>query len=394
MPSYRYLIVGGGMSAAAAAEAVRDTDPDGEIGLVGVEDVAPYDRPPLSKGLWFGKDPTEVFRALPDDGLTLHLGRRVADIDLEQHVAIDERGERYGYERLLLATGSRPRTIAGVEAGGSVVYYRTLADYRHVRARAGEGTRVCVIGSGFIGQEMAAGLRSAGCEVTYAFPHDAVGSQRFPPGLARSLSNLYREHGVEVAPQRRLTSTARRGERLELRFDDGSNGEADLVVIGVGVEPNDGVAARAGLPVRDGIVVDEMLRAGRADVFACGDVARFRQPDLGLELRIEHEDNALSMGRHAGRAMAGRLEPYRHLPFFYSDLFDQGYEAVGRIDASLATVEDWREENREGVVYYLDGDRVRGVLLWNVFGKVDDARALIGLDEPVTAEGLRGRIGP
>lgn len=392
MPDYPYLIVGGGMSAAAAVQAIHELDPDEPIGLIGAEDVAPYDRPPLSKGLWFGDDEEVVRHELPEDALALHLGRHVREVDLAGRTVIDERGGRFGYERLLLATGSRPRHLEGAEPGERILYYRTLADYHAVRERARPGARVAVVGGGFIGEELAAGLCEAGCEVTLAFPQAAIGGHRFPPALARSLSAMYRERGIEVAPGRRLRGAREEDDSVTLAFDDGSRLRADFAVIAVGVEPNVELARRAGLEVDDGVVVDEALRAGREDVFACGDIARFFQPDLGVRLRVEHEDHAHSSGRLAGRAMAGDVQPYRHLPFFYSDLFDQGYEAVGRVDSSLRMVEDWREPQREGVVYYLDGPRVRGVLLWNVFGRVDEARALIGLGEDVADEGLRGRI--
>jgi 3-phenylpropionate/trans-cinnamate dioxygenase ferredoxin reductase component len=153
--------------------------------------------------------------------------------------------------------------------------------------------------------------------------------------------------------------------------------ECDFVVFGVGVQPRTGLAAQAGLAVDNGIVVDEHLRTSAPDVFAAGDVARFPSAALGRPVRVEHEDAALSMGAAAGRIMAGSEEAYAHLPFFYSDLFDLGYEAVGILDARLETVVSWRKPFREGVVYYLDGDRVVGVLLWGIFGQVDAARALV-----------------
>jgi NADPH-dependent 2,4-dienoyl-CoA reductase/sulfur reductase-like enzyme len=156
----------------------------------------------------------------------------------------------------------------------------------------------------------------------------------------------------------------------------------DIVVAGLGIQPNVELAEQAGLRVDNGIVVDELLRTSAPDIFAAGDVANFANPALGIRMRVEHEDNANSMGAAAGRAMAGQGTPYTHLPFFYSDLFALGYEAVGELDPRLDVVSDWKEPFREGVVYYLKDGRVRGVLLWNIFGKVDAARALIG--KPLT----------
>jgi NADPH-dependent 2,4-dienoyl-CoA reductase/sulfur reductase-like enzyme len=153
------------------------------------------------------------------------------------------------------------------------------------------------------------------------------------------------------------------------------------------------LAEAAGLPTEDGVAVDDRLRAGHRDIHAAGDVASVQSPVLGRRVRIEHEDSALAMGRFAGRAMAGADDgPYTHLPFYYSDLFDLGYEAVGDLDPRLQTVADWKTPFREGVVYYLDGGRVRGVLLWNTWGQVDAARKLLAEPGPFTAANLKGRL--
>jgi NADPH-dependent 2,4-dienoyl-CoA reductase/sulfur reductase-like enzyme len=161
---------------------------------------------------------------------------------------------------------------------------------------------------------------------------------------------------------------------------------------GAGIEPNVDLARKAGLAVENGIVVDELLRTSHPDIYAAGDVASFHNPALGKRIRVEHEDNANTMGKAAGRNMAGSAEPYRHLPFFYSDLFEFGYEAVGELDSRLETFADWKQPNKEGVVYYLREGRVRGVLLWNVWGKVDAARELIASPGPFSADSLKGRL--
>jgi len=166
----------------------------------------------------------------------------------------------------------------------------------------------------------------------------------------------------------------------------------DGVAAGIGIQPNVELAGMAGLEVGNGILVDQFLRTNHPDIFSAGDVASFYNPALGKRIRVEHEDNALTMGRLAGRNMAGELEPYHHLPFFYSDLFELGYEAVGELDARLETVADWRDPFKEGVVYYLSEGRVRGVLLWNVWERVGAARALIAEPGPFRAEDLKGAI--
>jgi NADPH-dependent 2,4-dienoyl-CoA reductase/sulfur reductase-like enzyme len=393
MPEYRYLVVGGGMTGDAACKGIRSVDPDGSIGLVGDEADPPYARPPLTKGLWLGKDEGSIWRGTADEGVELHLGRTVVALDLDARTATDDRGDVYGYERLLLATGGRARELPGAPEG--VVHFRTLADYRALRAAAAAGARVVVVGGGFIGSELAAALSANGCAVTMVFPEQAIGARLYPADLAQSVTEYYRGRGVEVAAGARVASTERTGDGFRVTTEAGAALDADAVVAGLGIVARDELAAAAGLAVDDGIPVDDRGRVGgRDDVFAAGDVARFPSPDLGRALRIEHEDHAKSHGRQVGRNMAGADEPYDHLPFFYSDLFDLGYEAVGELDARLETVAEWVEPYRQGVVCYRDGDgRPRGLLLWDVWGKVDAARALIRAGAPVAGGELRELLG-
>jgi len=198
--------------------------------------------------------------------------------------------------------------------------------------------------------------------------------------------------GVEVLARRKVTNLVVKGLDYEVHADGEPPREVDAVVAGLGIVPETELAAAAGLEVDDGIVVDERLMTSDPAVFAAGDVARFPVPALGGRIRVEHEDNAVSMGRAAGRAMAGDDSPYTHLPFFYSDLFDLGYEAVGALDPRGEVVADWKVPLREGVVYYLTAGRVRGILLWNTWGQVDAARALIAEPGPFRPADLLGRL--
>ena len=179
---------------------------------------------------------------------------------------------------------------------------------------------------------------------------------------------------------------------VDLTLSDGNNLHVDAVVAGLGVTPNTALAEQAGLKVDNGVVVDAWLRSSDPDIWAAGDVANFHNAALDTRLRVEHENAAISMGHHAGRVMSGADDAYTTLPFFYSDLFDLGYEAVGLLDERLDVVENWTQPYREGVVYYLDNGRVRGVLLWNVWGQVEAARALIAERGPHDAESVRGRL--
>jgi 3-phenylpropionate/trans-cinnamate dioxygenase ferredoxin reductase component len=393
VPDYRYLIVGGGMTGDAACRGIRDQDPDGSIGLIGDEPDPPYSRPPLSKGLWQGKDEAAIWRGTRELGVSLHLGRRVVGVEPQAHRVVDDLGERHGYERLLFATGGRPRRLPG-DAGDEVIYFRGIADYRRLRALATPGSSFAVLGGGFIGSELAAALRSVGCEVTIAFPEAGIAARVFPADLSDSVNELYRSHGVEVVAGELVDRVERQGAKLSVVLRSGRTVEVDGVVAGLGLEPATELAEAAGLAVSDGIVVDELGRADGADLFAAGDVARFPAAVLGAELRVEHEDQANSHGRAVGANMAGAGTPYRHLPFFYSDLFELGYEAVGEVDSRHDTVAEWDEPYRKGVVAYLDpAGRVRGVLLVDVWGRVDAATELIADGGRIDSASLRALIG-
>lgn len=387
MAGFDYVVIGGGMAGHAAAQGIRRVDGAGSVAILGEEPERPYARPPLSKALWRGQEEGSIW--LPEvDGVTLRTGVRVTAIDRAAHRVELEGGEAVEYRKLLLATGGAPRRLPG--APDEVIHFRTVADFRRLRALP-VGRRVVVIGGGFIGSEVSSALADAGYQVTLAFPEEAIGARTFPRELGLHLNGYYAEHGVDVLPGVRISAVERRGEGFAVRTGAGEL-RADLVVAGLGIVPNDALARGAGLDVDDGIVVDASLRTRDPDVFAAGDVARFWNPALGRLVRVEHEDNANRMGMEAGRSMAGADVTYHHLPFFYSDLFDLGYEAVGLVDARLETVADWQEPFRRGVVYYLADGRVRGVMTWGAFGKLDAARALVAEPGPHRAADLRGRI--
>ena len=377
MRETRYLIVGGGMTADAACTGIREVDPGGRITVVSDEAHPPYARPPLSKALWTGKEEGTIWRATEQHGAELQLRRRIAALDLDARRATDDQGETYSYERLLLATGGRPRRLPF--GGDEVIYYRTLDDYRRLRALASAGARFVVIGGGFIGSEIAAALTTNGHPVTMVFPEAGIGARIFPADLSAFVTDYYRAHDVEVLTGASVTAIERAAGKVRVETGDGRVLESDAVVAGLGIAPRTELAEAAGLVVSDGIVVDDRGRVhGRDDVFAAGDVARFPVAALGGTMRVEHEDHAKTHGRHVGANMAGADEAYDHLPFFYSDLFDLGYEAVGELDSRLRTIADWTDVGHAGTVYYVDDEGTpRGVLLWNLFGRVEAARDLI-----------------
>lgn len=375
MASVPYVLVGGGMTAAAAAQAIRDADPTGGITLISSDAHPPYARPPLSKALWKGEPEESIWRGTDKLGVDLRLGRTAVAIDRTGKTVTLTDGEKISYGKLLLATGGTPRRLP--LATPQIIYFRTYDDYRRLRALAREKLRFLVLGGGFIGSEIAAALKLAGSDVTMLIPEQGIGARVFPADLAAFLVQYYGEKGVTVRTGEGLGSLGHGAGALQVKTTRGDMLTADVIVAGLGILPNVELAEQAGLRVENGIVVDEMLRTNDPNIYAAGDVANFFNPALNAHIRVEHEDNANTMGAAAGRAMAGQGEPYTHLPFFYSDLFDLGYEAVGELDSRLETVSDWKTPFREGVVHYLKDGRVRGVLNWNVWGQVDAARAQI-----------------
>jgi NADPH-dependent 2,4-dienoyl-CoA reductase/sulfur reductase-like enzyme len=370
-------------------------DRRGSIGLISAEEHPPYDRPPLSKSLWKEKPLESIWRQTASQNVTLHMGRTAKQIDPLNKRVTDDQGSIYAYGKLLLATGGTPRRLPF--GGDQIIYYRGVDDYQRLRALAATGQHFAVIGGGFIGSEVAAALAMNGKKVTMLFPESGIGARVFPPDLVAFLNNYYRENGVDVLTGHLVNGLEMQDGKAVLNVRDATSHVeqhlvADGVVAGIGILPNVDLAESAGLKVDHGIQVDPTLLTSHADIYAAGDVANFYNPALGKRMRVEHEDNSNTMGNLAGQAMAGRSIHYDHLPSFYSDLFDLGYEAVGEVDSRLESVADWKEPFREGVIYYLGGGRVRGVLLWNVWEQVDAARELIAEPGPFGPESLKGRL--
>jgi NADPH-dependent 2,4-dienoyl-CoA reductase/sulfur reductase-like enzyme len=388
MKRFDYLIAGGGMAAASAIKGIRQLDREGSIGLVGAEIDPPYDRPPLSKSLWKGKPLEAIW--MESDGAELILGRALVELKSSNHTLRCDDGTWLEYGQLLIATGGRPRRLPF--PASQVLYLHDLADYRALRASCAWARRFLVVGGGFIASEIAAALAELGKEVTMAFPEAGLASRILPNELSLFLNERFRAKGVELLCGDSLVSLESRAALQVAGCRSGRELAADVVVAGLGIEPNAELAVEAGLLVEDGIAVGPDLRTSEGEVFAAGDVASYRCEALGGRIRCEHEDNALAMGLAAGRNMAGAAEEYGRIPYFYSDLFDLGYEAVGEPDPEAETVVDWRRPFEEGTIYYLRGGRVRGVVLWNLRKRVSAARDLVASPLPLSARELSGRL--
>ncbi|NLA29814.1 MAG: FAD-dependent oxidoreductase, partial [Propionibacterium sp.] len=297
---------------------------------------------------------------------------------------------RIGYGKLLIATGSVPTQLHGA-SGDRFIAMRSLANYRRLRELVSADATAIVVGGGFIGTEIAAALAANGVAVTLIFPQEVLGSAVFPAVVADRFQTAYLDHGVTLVPGR-LADHAVVGAdgRPGVVLDDGSEYYASVVVAGLSAKPDLRLGSDAGLEVNRGIVVDEHLKTSDPVIWAAGDIAEYPDVILG-RTRIEHVDHAQTSGATAGRSMAGSEEIYDHTPFFWSDAFEIGWEAIGRLDARLDTEVVDLGEGRY-VVYYLDDkSRPVGVLLWGVWDSVDKARQILA-EAPTDRAELRGRI--
>ncbi|MFA6664975.1 MAG: FAD/NAD(P)-binding oxidoreductase [Armatimonadota bacterium] len=397
---YNYLIVGAGVAAAYAIEGIRDMDENGSILMIGNEEYFPYNRPPLSKKLWFGEkkvDDIFVYKEdfYIDNNVDILLGTQVKEIDSALRTVITDRGHSFDYDKLLLATGGTPRRleIPGADLEG-ICYYRYLDDYLKTRAKATAGKTAVVIGGGFIGSELAASLTKNGVQVTMIFPEDHIAQRVFPRSLALAVENLYLERNTLIFKGDVPVSFEKlNGGRYLTKTRNGKQFESDIVIVGAGIKPETELARLAGLEVGNGIIVNENLQTSNPFIYAAGDNAFFPYQALGANMRVEHWDNAIAQGRHAGWNMAGNNQAYDYMPFFFSDIFDFAYSAVGEVNAELSTFSDWEEEYKRGVIYYLQDYKVKGVMMVNIHGKIDDARRMIREGrEMIPLESLCGAI--
>ncbi|MCO6427268.1 NAD(P)/FAD-dependent oxidoreductase [Nitrosomonas communis] len=390
MKHHKYLIVGGGMAADSAIHGIRKVDPSGAIAMICEELHSPYDRPPLSKSLWKGAQFESIWRSQHNLDVALHIGKKIVNLDTANKTATDNTGNVYTYEKLLLATGGSVRRLP--DSDENVIYFRTVNDYHKLRELCERGTDFVVIGGGFIGSEIAAALAMNNKQVTMIFPEAGIGARVYPPALSEYLNNYYREKGITLHVSDTVKFIRKAGTKIIVTSKNGIEIAADGIVAGLGIQPNTDLAEQAGLTIDNGIIVDELLRTSNPDIYAAGDVANFYSTLLQKRMRVEHEDNANVMGEMAGRNMAGQSNPYHYQPFFYSDLFDLGYEAVGELDAGLDIVEDWKEPFHKGVIYYLREGHVSGVLLWNTWNQVETATQLIAEKAEHTRATLLDRI--
>ena len=394
MKEYKYIIIGGGMTGSSAAMGIRQRDPAGSIAMFTKEPHGPYNRPPLSKSLWGKGKLEDIMRPLDPYRVDLYLETKVARVVCEKKQIVVNDGEKYAYTKLLLATGGAPIQFPNLPQG--VIAYRTRADFEQLKAVAGQGKSIAVVGGGFIGSEIAAALTRNGCKVTMVFPEDGISARIFPANLSQFINDYYAQKGVTIKAHWLVNEITKEGNVYNVQIREVNTGEIenltfDKVVLGIGVKPEVALAEQAGLEINNGIRVTPTLQTADPDIYAAGDVANFYNPSLQTWTRVEHEDNANAMGMMAGMNMAGEAQKYEHFPFFYSDLFDLGYEALGELSSDHNIIEDWIEPFKKGTIFYLnDPGQIRGIIFWNLWGKIDEGRKLIAEGKTHQPEDLKG----
>ena len=378
-----FIIAGGGLAGAKAAETLREEGFEGCVVLIGAEPERPYERPPLSKEYLRGDAARESIYVHPEGfyaehDIELKLGRRAVELDLRERELVLDDGERLRYDRLLLATGAEPRRLAipGSELDG-VLYLRSVADCDVLRRRLDMGGSVVVVGAGWIGCEAAASARSRGLEVTVLDPHAVPLEHVLGPEVGAVYRDIHLDHGVRMRLGTGVERFEGAGAVERVRTSDGNVIDCDFVVVGVGVRPRIELAARAGLTVGDGILADERLHTEAPGVFAAGDVAGAQHPFYGERVRVEHWANALEQGPVAARNMLGRELAYGRLPYFFSDQYDVGMEYTGYARTWDRVVFRGDPATREFIAFWLDGDRVVAGMNVNVWDVVDPIQRLI-----------------
>ncbi len=377
-----FVIVGAGLAGARAAAALRGEGFDGRLVLIGDESERPYERPPLSKDYLRGELKKRPYvhpkGFYAEHEIELWTSTRVSGIDPGLRELLLEGDLRLGYDRLLLATGARPRRldVAGADLDG-IHYLRTVADSERIGERIESGQRLVVVGSGWIGAEIAASARQKGCEVTMLEMASLPLERTLGPEIGRIYLDLHRDHGVEFLPETTVERFEGNGSVERVITRDGASIETTFVVVGIGVAPRTGLIEHVGLRVNNGVVVDEKLQTSAPGIYAAGDVANARHPFYGRHIRVEHWANALNQGPAAAKNMLGMAEPYEEIPYFFSDQYETGMEYSGYAS-------DWDEVvfrgdtgDREFVSFWLKDERLVAGMNMNVWDVSDPIRDLI-----------------
>jgi 3-phenylpropionate/trans-cinnamate dioxygenase ferredoxin reductase subunit len=394
-----FVIVGASLAGAKAAEQLRADGFDGRIVLFGEEPHRPYERPSLSKDYLRGEadQPTWVHDSdyYAKHDIELRTRERVAEIDAGGSSLTLAGGETLGFDSLLLATGARPRRLDVPGADLDAVHeLRTVDDSDTLRARLRESAAVAVVGAGWIGCEVAASARQMGCDVTIIEPQSVPLERVLGLEVGDYYRRVHAEHGVRLLA-RDSVAAIEAGARYTVRTTNGEAIECDLVVVGVGVQPRDELAAAAGLEVSNGILVDAGLRTSVPTIFAAGDVANLAHPFYGQRVRVEHWAWAGDQGTAAGQSMLGQDVSFGKIPYFYSDQYDVGMEYRGHTPEGFDEV-DFRGDPAGGefLVFWLKDRIVQAAMNVNVWDRGDELEALLAARTPVDVAQLRDADAP
>jgi 3-phenylpropionate/trans-cinnamate dioxygenase ferredoxin reductase component len=380
METYQYLIIGGGLAGALAAANLRKVDAEGSLLLITAEPHLPYSRPPLSKAYLQGKkERQKVFYKSEtfyrENDIEVAQGVMATGLDPDGRTVTLDDGRRLQYDKLLLATGGSARRLPLPGSDLEHVFtLRTLEDSDHIREASGRGRRAVVMGGSFIGAEVSMSLAELGTRVTLIFPESRLMERIMPPAMSDYLRDMYTAHGVHLLPGTVAERLEGDGKLERVVLDNGQTLEADLCVMGVGIELNTDLARQAGLDLNDegAVLVDEYLRTGDPNIYAAGDIAAWNDLTFQRRLRVEHWDVARNTGARAGRNMAGEEEPYTELPYFFSDMFDLSLEVWGNLDRWDETVKRGSLDEGSFAFYYFDEGQLTGVL---AVERPDDERA-------------------
>jgi 3-phenylpropionate/trans-cinnamate dioxygenase ferredoxin reductase subunit len=399
MATDRFVIVGASLAGASAATALRDGGFGGEITLIGAEDRLPYSRPGLSKGYLRGQERFEDQLVNPAEeyarrNIAVHTGTRATRVDPGARVVELEGGERVPYDRLLVTTGGRHRAlrVPGADLAG-VFQLRTVEECDRIRAAARKGARAVVIGMGFIGSEVTASLRQMGVDVAAIDGHPVPLARVLGPEVGEVLAAIHRDHGVDLALGDSVAAIEGAGRVERVRTGKGRVLACDLVVAGVGIEPNQELLAQAGARVDNGVLVDAHCRTSLPDVYAAGDVANHEHPLFG-RLRVEHWNNGLHHGRAAARAMLGGTEPYDYVHSFWSDQYEHLIEYVGWASTWDRLVFRGLPEGRKFLAFYLKDGVLRAAMGLDRGGDPEDSKTDSELKVVAGMIRRRARVDP
>jgi len=381
MKKYDFVVLGSGVAGAHAVKefAERNVGP-GKVLMVTADDTLPYDRPPLSKGFLLGEKTRddvliENLAFYNDHGIEVRLSQPVVSVDFDAKTLDCHPGGEVAFERLLITAGSKVRHIEAAGADLEEIYYlRSLNDAERLRQRIQRGGRAAVIGSGFIGMEVASVMARKGVKPTMIFPDDRVWKKFFSPEMSAFFQKYFSDRGVKFMPNERVKAFLGSGEVEKVHLESRRDIEADFAVVGIGVTPATDLFADTGLEMSyEGILVNEFLQTNIPDVWGGGDVVAYPDVIFQKRRRLDHWDNAVEQGKLAARNMMGGHEPFVHVPYFFSDVFDLSYEFWG--DSRECDQVVYRGDPRSSSfsAWWLKDQRLQAVFVMN---RPDEEREL------------------